>query len=170
MSELAPQRLLTAPLVLFLLVVIAIVAGALANRAETPDLEGAIELLADGDLDRDERDQILLRIIVLGESDSTLRGRWAATLAAVALRDRAAFDRLESRLEPGTKRVLPANRMRWLSLGDAVLANVLAAMLAEAAGDPTQALTKWQQVAAQSRLTANGVSAKLAEEAEVRLN
>jgi hypothetical protein len=43
-------------------------------------------------------------------------------------------------------------------------------MLAEAAGDPTQALTKWQQVAAQSRLTANGVSAKLAEEAEVRLN
>jgi hypothetical protein len=99
-----------------------------------------------------------------------LRGRWAATLAAVALRDRAAFDRLESRLEPGTKRVLPANRMRWLSLGDAVLANVLAAMLAEAAGDPTQALTKWQQVAAQSRLTANGVSAKLAEEAQVRLN
>ena len=169
MSHPAPQRLLTAPLVVFLSLVSVIVVGALVNRAETPDLEGAIELLADGDLDRRERDQMLLRVRDLGESSGALRGSWAAALAAISMRDRAAFDRLESRLGVGAERLLPAHRRQWLSLGDPVLANVLEAMLAEAAGESAEALTKWHQVAAQSRLTANRVAARLAEEARIRL-
>lgn len=169
MSDSEPQRLLTAPLVVFLLLVAGIVGGALAFRTETPDLEGAVELLADGDLDRAERDHMLLLIMELGESATGLRGRWAAALAAVAMADREAFDRLESRLGNGPERVLPVERQKWLSLGDPVLANLLAAMLAEAAGDRGVAVTKWRQVGAQSRLTANPVSARLAEEALLRL-
>ena len=169
MSEPVPQRLLTAPLVVFLLVVAGIIATAVAFRAETPDMEGAIELLADGDLDRAERDSLLLRVLDFGESAKASRGRWAAVLAAVALQDRGAFDRLKARLDEAGDPVVPAERRQWLSLGDPLLANLLAAMQAEAAGDGAVARLKWRQVMVQSRFVGNAVAARLAEEAQVRM-
>jgi len=169
MTTQTPDRLLTAPLVVFLLLVLGVVGAAFAFRHESPDLEGAIELLADGDFDRRERDRMLLRLIDLGESAGDLRGRWAATLAAVSVRDREAFDRLEARLGEGAERVLPAERQQWLALGDAALQNVLAAMMTEASGDAPGALIRWRRVAAQARLTANPVAASLAAEAQKRL-
>lgn len=169
MTTPTPDRLLTAPLVVFLLLVFGVLAAALAFRHESPDLEGAIELLADGDFDRDERDRMLLYLIDLGESSDDLRGRWAATLAAVSVRDREAFDRLEARLGKGAERLLPVERQQWLDLGDAALQNVLAAMMTEARGDLVEALIRWRRVAAQARLTANPVAASLAAEAQARL-
>ena len=46
MSESAPERLLTTPLKIFLVVVLAVVSTAIVARLPSPDLEGAIELLA----------------------------------------------------------------------------------------------------------------------------
>ena len=126
-------------------------------------------ILADGDLDRSERDQMLSRVVALGESSERLRGRWAAALAAVALQDRAAFDRAESRLGGGGDRIVPAPQQLWLSLGDSLLANLFAAMQAEAAQDRSAATKKWGQVAVQARYTGNAVAAKLAEEARLRI-
>lgn len=169
MSEPGPQRLITTPLAVFLLLSVGTVLGALALRVERPALEGAIERLADGDLDRSERDQMLSRVVALGESSERLRGRWAAALAAVALQDRAAFDRAESRLGGGGDRIVPAPQQLWLSLGDSLLANLFAAMQAEAAQDRSAATKKWGQVAVQARYTGNAVAAKLAEEARLRI-
>lgn len=169
MTTQMPDRLLTAPLVVFLLLVFGVVAAAVAFRHESPDLEGAIELLADGDFDRDERKRMLLHVIELGDSSSDLRGRWAATLAAVSLRDRETFDRFEARLGEGPERVLATERQHWLALGDAALQNVLTAMMTEASGDGPEALVRWRRVAAQARLTANQVAANLAAEAQKRL-
>jgi hypothetical protein len=160
--------LITTPLAVFLLLSVGTVLGALALRVERPALEGAIERLADGDLDRSERDQMLSRVVALGESSERLRGRWAAALAAVALQDRAAFDRAESRLGGGD-RIVPAPQQLWLSLGDSLLANLFAAMQAEAAQDRSAATEKWGQVAVQARYTGNAVAAKLAEEARLRI-
>ena len=169
MTEPAPDRVLTAPLVIFLVVVLGIVATAIVLRHPSPDLDGSIEMLADGDLDKRERDRMFLRVIELVGADSDLRQRWAGTLAAISLQDRAAFDRIESTLGDGEARVLPADQQKWLAMGDVVLANVHLAMTAEAAGDKEFALVKWAQVEAQARVTANGLAGELAKAATQRL-
>jgi len=169
MTDSNPQRLLTVPLAVFLLVTVGTLFGALVLRTEEPDLEGAIELLADGDLDREERDRALSLVVELGSAADRLRGRWAAVLAAVALQDRAAFDRCEQRLGRAHERIVPAERQKWLSLGDSLLANMLAAMLAEASEDREGALRHWRQVALQSRFVGNPVAAELAKEGQARL-
>jgi hypothetical protein len=49
-----------------------------------------------------------------------------------------------------------------LHLGDPMLGNVLAAFVAEVAGDRAEALRRWRQVAAQARLTAKPFPGELA--------
>ena len=55
MIQHASERLLTVPLVLFLALVLALVSGAMFTRHPSPDLDGSMQLLADGDLDFEER-------------------------------------------------------------------------------------------------------------------
>jgi len=143
MIEQAPERLLTAPLVVFIVLVLGVVTAAIASRSPRPDLDGAIALLADGDLDQHERQPMLLHVTELAKHSESLRHRWAGALAAVAMRDRVRFDALEVRLGTGADRVLPAEQCEWLSLGDAVILNVRLAMMSEASGDKGLALTKW---------------------------
>lgn len=169
MSEHVPNRVLTAPLVAFLVVVAGIVGTALWTRHPSPDLEGSIEILADGDLDLRERQRMLLRVIDLAGQADSLRARWAGALAAVSLQDREGFAGFESKLGDGAARVLPEAERRWLSLGDVVLANVHLAMDAEASADKELAVKKWGQVAAQGRITANRFASELAAAALERL-
>jgi hypothetical protein len=169
MSEQASDRVLTAPLALFLVVVLGIVATAVVLRHPSPDLDGSIELLADGDLDHRERQRMLLRVAELAIDAGNLRQRWAGALAAISLQDRAAFEALEATLGDGQARVLPIDQCEWLAMGDVVLANVHLAMTAEASGNNERALFKWGQVRAQARITANALAGELAKAAEQRL-
>lgn len=169
MSEQAPDRVLTAPLVAFLVVVLGIVVTAMALRNPSPDLDGSIELLADGDLDQRERQRMLLRVVELAKDSNDLRQRWAGALAAISLQDRASFEALEATLGAGQARVLPADQCEWLAMGDVVLANVHLAMSAEASGSKALALTKWGQVGAQAKVRANALADELAKAAVQRL-
>lgn len=160
MSKPDPERVLTKPLVAFLVLVAAVVVVSIVTRHPRVDLEGAIELLADGDLDHQERQRMLLQTMDLAQQATSLRQRWAGLLAAVALQDRQAFAVLEARLGVGA--ALPEEEREWVALGDPLLANVLAAMCAQASENKTLARVKWAQVAAQARMTGHAFAAELA--------
>lgn len=166
MADSPRERVFTPALLLFLLGVAAVVGWSAWTRHPSPDLEGCIEQLADGDLDRDERERMLLRTIDLALGEDSVRGRVAGRLAALALQRREPFGAFASAVE-GLQ--LPAARRRWLDLGDPLLANVLAARLLEGAGDAAAARTKWTQVSAQARMVGNVLAAEQAVAAAERL-
>ncbi len=169
MSQQASERLLTTPLVLFLVLVLALVSGAIFTRHPSPDIDGSIQLLADGDLDFEERQRMLLRIVDLAKKADAKRQLWAGLLAAVVLQDRASFRDMDAKLGVGIERILPEADLQWLTLGDVVVANVYLAMVAEASGDKQQSRAKWSQVAAQSRVTGYVFAGELAAAAMQRL-
>lgn len=158
MTATAPDRLLTAPLAAFLLAVGLSVGWLAWTRHPSPDLSGCVELLADGDLDRDERARVLTRAVELADG-AELRGRVAGCLASLALQQRSRFDALEPALAEA--QALGAEQRRWLDLGDPLLANVLRASLLEPA-DLAAAQVVWRQVAAQARMVGNELAAAVA--------
>lgn len=168
------ERLFTAPLVAFLAAVLAVVGYGLVTSSPRPDLEGAVRMLADGDLDGDERCRMLERLLDLSAAAATPRGAWAGLLAAVALERRADFDQRLAQLG-GTGGVAPPDHLppaadrEWLDLGDPMLGNLLAAMIAEAGGDAATARAEWQQVRAGARLGGNACAGELAAAALARL-
>ena len=158
MTETPADPLLTKPLAAFLLVVATGLGWAAVTRYPSPDLEGCIELLADGDLDHKEREHVLARAAALAEGAS-LRGRVAGCLAALALERRASFDGYQDALERVGE--LEAAGQRWLDLGDPLLANVLRASSLELT-DAAAAEHVWSQVQAQARMVGNRLAAELA--------
>ncbi|MGC6488675.1 MAG: hypothetical protein ACON4Z_13595 [Planctomycetota bacterium] len=152
------ERLLTLPLVAFLLAAGLVVGAAALTRYPSPDLDGCVELLADGDLDREEREHVLARTLSLA-ADGDARGRIAGCLAALSLQQRRGFDELEGALAEAGR--LPEAARRWLDLGDPLLHNVLRASCLQAA-DPDAAAKVWSQVAAQARMVGNELAAELA--------
>ena len=99
-------------------------------------------------------------------ADSDARGRVAGCLAALALEDRAAFADAAAALDAVTE--LTPDELRWLDLGDPLLANVLRARRLEE-GDRAGAKRVWGQVAAQARMVGNRVAAERAVAAAERL-
>lgn len=165
------ERVFTWPLVLFLAAVLLIDVGALWRRSRLPAPADAIGLLGDGDLDGDERRPVLGVLRDAATTSPVLAEQWAGLLAAIVLEDRAAFDRIRARLGgpgPGTKVPPPAER-EFLHLGDPLLANVLAASIAEAEGRNADAVQRWQQVAAQCQLMHRPLAQELAADALRRL-
>jgi hypothetical protein len=160
-----PERLFTVPAVAFLLLVAALVASGLWQRASAPDLTAACRLLADGDLDGDERKAMLRRIQVLAAGANDATAKWAAHLAAIALEDREAY----AASVPGPGELPAAGDRELLHLGDPMLGNVLAAGVAEAAGDREEALRRWRWAEAQSRLASRYFPQELAAAAQLRL-
>lgn len=153
------ERVLTRPLLAFLLVVVAAVAAGLWHKYPSPDSRGTAALLRDGDLDGAERQRHLARLVALADAaPADVDAQWFAALAAVRLEDRASLDRVTTRLAAAT----PTAAHTELSLGDPLLANVAAAWLADRAGDPAGARRHWEQVAEQCRLQARPLAAELA--------
>ena len=147
----------------FLAAVAAAVLAGLRQRFPTPDLDGAVRLLADGDLDGAERERMLRRLRDLGEGDARPFAGWAAGLAALSLGDqegfRAAFQRVGG--VPPTQEPGPGD-VEFLHLGDPMLGNVRAALQAELGGDRDLARRRWRQVQVQARMTGHTLAAELA--------
>lgn len=158
------ERILTRPLLTFLLLVGAGVSVGLWHKYPRPDTRGTAVLLADGDLDGPERRRQLARLVALADAaPSDVDAQWLGSLAAVRLEDRAAFVRFGTRLAPTGGAATPSAELRAvLGLGDPLLANVALARLAELAGDQTSARRHWQQVAEQCRLQTCPLAAELA--------
>lgn len=153
-------------LVGFLLLVGAAVATGWLQANPRPDLAGAMRELADGDLDGSERTRMLQRVQVLAGAAEGATARWAAVLAAVALEDRAGHAEALARV--GAAVPDPGQRAD-LGLGEPLLANLLAAGLAETAGQPQEARRCWQLVATAARLARRPFARELAEQALARL-
>lgn len=169
-SRPAPSRRTGWPLWGFLAAVAVAVFAGLHQRFPRPDLDGAVRLLADGDLDGAERARMLARLRGLGEGDARPFAAWAAGLAALSLGDRdgclAAFQRVGG--VPPTTGPEPGE-VEFLHLGDPMLGNVQAALVAERRGDRELARRKWQQVQVQARMTGHPLAPELAAAALERL-
>jgi len=165
------ERVFTWPLVTFLLAVATFDLVAWWRRSVLPGPAEAIELLADGDLDGDERRRVLRGLVDAGRGSTVVVEQWGALLAAIALDDRAAHEALRTALAgPGTTAKLPPLADReLLHLGDPLLANVFAASVAEAEGNRAVAVLEWQQVATQCQLMHRPFAAELAADALRRL-
>ena len=87
-------------------------------------------------------------------------------LASLALQDRAAFADAVAALDAVAE--LAPDELRWLDLGDPLLANVLRARRLEVE-DRADAKRVWGQVAAQARMVGNRVAAEQAVAAATRL-
>jgi hypothetical protein len=164
----AARPVLSLPLVLFLVAVAAVVGLALRTRFPTPDLTGAVRMLADGDLDGTERTRMLARVVeqAAAAPAPAVADRWAGLLAAVALGDRVAFQAALAQLGGEAALQVPEPAAReLLHLGDPMLGNVLTALSAGAVGDRELARQKWAQVQAQARLTARPFALELASAA-----
>lgn len=157
------ERLLTLPLILFLGGVLLVLGYALQRVLARPTPAQLIALLGDGDLDASER-QPALRQLLAGRSGTTTE-RWAAALAAVALEDREGLAATIAALDGGDvpKMLPPKEEREFLGLGDPLLQNLLAAWLAEAAGEREAALVAWRQLAAQCRFVPQPLAAELAD-------
>ena len=166
----APGRLLPWSLRAFWCVVLLLVGLGLWGRYPNPDLRGAVQMLADGDLDSDERARMLARVQELGASGRGTYEHWAALLAALARSDRDGCGREIAALGAAAPLPVPEPGEReFLHLGDTMLRNVLAAHVAEAEGVPAEARRRWQQVEAQSRMTGHEFAGELATAALRRL-
>lgn len=159
----------TWPLVVFLAAVAVVTGVGLDGKYPRPDADGAILLLADGDLDGDERVRMLRRLLEEVAQSREPAHLWAGLMATVALADRDGYAAVSARL--GSPPRLPAVADReLLGLGDPLLGNLVLAMVAEVEGDRAEALRRWRQVAAQSRLTMHAFPAELAAAALRRLS
>lgn len=155
---------------IFLVVVAAAVGAGLWQRFPMPDLDGAVRMLADGDLDGAERARMLARLRDLGAGDSRPFAAWAAGLAALSLGDQAGFEGCFQRVGGVPPKEGPgAGEVEFLHLGDPMLGNVQSALQAERSGDRDEARRKWGQVQVQSQMTGHGAASEVAARALERL-
>lgn len=170
----APRRprILTPALAVFLAAVVTIDLVALLVRSIPPSPEEAVRLLADGDLDGEERRWVMQGLMRAGGDSADVGRRWGALIAAVALEDRAGFAAQVAALGGvgGTMSTPPIEARAFLDLGDPMLGNVAQALLAEAAGDRAAAHRRWQQVDTQCRLMVRPFAAELAADGLRRTN
>lgn len=166
----ARERVLTWPLLAFLAAVAVLVGLGPLTWPRASDVASAVQLLGDGDLDGEERTAVLEQLRGFAAGDPSPFAQWSKLLACIDLGDADGHAAAVQALAGEPWRRLPtAAEQRFLHLGNPLLANVLAAANAEAAGDLAAARQRWQQVAAQARLMAKPLPAALATKALARL-
>jgi hypothetical protein len=163
------RQVLTGPLVAFLLLVAGLLVAPSARGLLPSTLRENVQLLADGDLEHEERRRCLQRILDAALAEDRLFG----AMAAAGLEDRQAFDRLaEQGLPPGLGRIAEAGGAELralLGLGDPVLAGLLDAALLEAGGELPAASRRYEQLELSSRLFHNDLVQELAVAGQRRL-
>lgn len=166
----APRRRGGVGLWVFLGLVAAAMVAGLRQKYPTPDFAGGVAMLADGDLDHDERGRMLRRTFDFAMTLQGDQSQWIALLAAIGLDDAERLDQALARCGGLPPRTAPvAAEREVLALGDPMLGNVANALLAEVAGDRDQARTLWGQVDVQGRMVGNGAARQLAAGAATRL-
>lgn len=165
------ERLFTPSLTVFLAVVGVVLALAGFARLGQGSLETAVTRLSVGDLEREERRQLLEQVLTSerGQGDPVRSYR---IMAAVALGDRQALRQaLPAGGLPGWAEQVAAfddGQLSRISLGDPVLEALLAALLAEARGQE-DAANRYSQVQASSSLFHMNLAQELAGEGLARL-
>lgn len=166
----APGRLLTRPLLVFLVLVAAVLLRAGHERLGSVPPSVAIQRLADGDLEGSERRELLRGLLAAGDLGGDPAARRTAVLAAIALDDAATYARLAGEGPPfGAEDFAPDALPPLHGLGDPVVAALLAAMGDEAAERAAAARRRYRQVAAQSRLAGMQLAGRLAQAGLARL-
>lgn len=167
------ERVLTPALTFFLVATAVVLVTSLQHKYQRPPLATAVVLLADGDLDGQERERMLRVVLAAAvtSSDEQVRELWAGLLAAAALEDAPNYERMRARLGGGAvpDRAPPPEQRSDLDLGDPIVRNLAAALFAERDGDLDAARAAWGRVRAQCKLSARPFCAALAEAARVRL-
>lgn len=160
-------RLLSRPLLAFLLLVLATMAVAAVSALTRPDLEGALRQLEDRDCERGERLALVERVFALGANSRQRPDRLAAAMAAIVLQDRAACDLLLAAELPLT--AADAEAIDRTSLGEPVLRTLLQAWCCDGRGDADGARDDFRRVLRQCRLWDLPLARTLAEAALRRL-
>jgi hypothetical protein len=163
------EPVLTRPLLLGLLCVALVLGLALADRFAPRTVDDLLATLADGDHEGSERRAVLRDLAARGEAATERRLWLCGLMAAVALDDEPAFRRAAP--DPKVPPLSPGDVAMFdtASLGDEVLASLLAAVAAELAPDPALARQRYERVVASSRLFHLRLPAKLAQEGLARL-
>jgi hypothetical protein len=166
-----PDRVFTPALVVFLGIVALALGFAAWQRWPCPDLHGAVVMLADGDLDGDERRRMLRRVVADARQATGVTDRWAGLLAAVALADEPAWRELLRTFGSDAlpREVPPPGEREFLHLGDRMLGSVLAAAVTEAAGEREAAIAAWTVAQAQATLAAQPFARQIAAASLARL-
>ena len=92
------ERVFTWPLAVFLAGVTAVLSGAAFAKLRSPAVDEAVRLLADGDLDGEERTGMLRHLLAGALRSSEPREHWAGLLAAVSLGDGDGHAALQARI------------------------------------------------------------------------
>lgn len=165
------ERLFTPALTAFLVVVGVALALAGFARIDQGSVEDVVTRLSVGDLEGEERRQLLQQLLV-SEGAAADPVRHHRIMAAVALGDRQVLrESLPAGGFPGWAEQVAAldeARLARISLGDSVLAALLAALVAEARGQE-DAPSRYRQVQASSSLFHMQLAHELAGEGLARL-
>ena len=167
-ARVPPERVWTRALLVFLAGCAAVVAGAIAVHSWPVTPAAALATLRDNDVEARER-RALLQVLVATAAgrDEPAALRLGRAMAAVALEQEAAyraFAEAAGQRNPVRAGEASAELLASAALGDPVLAALLAAMAAEAAGRADDAATGYRQVAASSRLFHMALAGRLAAE------
>lgn len=165
------ERVLTVPLLAFLCAVGGIALSATFVRRARPDIDEALQLLADGDLERRERDRIWHAVRALALVSQS-RAHWlAGAMAAVCLGDRQAFADLSARLGGGDPPVTGSDAalLEQACLGESCLWTLLQGWNAERAGRREEAAKAYRQAAAAAPLWRLPMAGELARQGAERV-
>jgi hypothetical protein len=158
------NRVFTLSLLLFLAGVAGVTAFGLVGRWRQPDAAEAVAALMVGDVDGAERRELLQRVFELASASTDPMAQLQAAMAAVALDSETQFASAAARLggESLAGVAVGAASRPEAALGDTVIANLLAALVAERNGDRAAAATRYAQVVAQGRLWRMRLAGRLA--------
>lgn len=162
----------TKPLIVFLVVVGLVLLRAADDRAGPREPRQVLAVLAAGDLEGEERRELLPRVVSAAVGRSERELLLPAAMAAVALGDAEAYRDLCARAAgavPVPVHSEDGDLLPLAALGDPLLANLLGAMLAEVQGRVDDARRRYGQVLAASRLWHSPLCARIACEGLERL-
>lgn len=162
----------TKPLIVFLVLVGLVLLRAADDRAGPREPRQVLEVLAAGDLEGEERRELLPRVVSAAVGRNERELLLPAAMAALAIGDVQGYRELCARAAgsiPVPVQAEDGDLLELAALGDPLLANLLGAMHAEVQGRLDDARRRYGQVLAGSRLWHAPLCGRIASEGLARL-